>query len=317
MSSLCFSLPLRLLLRLFRQTFVGCSLVFILVSVSGVFFLPSSFCMDSFRFLCWGVSFTPSFLRFSFRSAVLDYLLLFTYLSFAILPYSSVGFFAVSFLSSGFLPSGYLSPSPYVFPRMFSSDFVLTVFVPSLSFVLFFSLVRPHRIACFVLGPFLRFLVTGLSFLVPPLLSLSLHLVFLVLFLGVFLGFLVLSLLRVGLSSSSFCQSFVLPLRLPRFHSLAPFAFVPSVVVGDLPDVLLCACSCPSGFLIGSFSYFFPPSLSLCLSSFSCPFSFSDLFPFLSWTYLLFFSLWGIQFFLYPGFPFGSCFGYTFPYFSC
>ena len=39
-----------------------------------------------------------------------------------------------------------------------------------------------------------------------------------------------------------------------------------------------CACSCTSGFLISSFSYFFRPSLCLCLSSFS----FSDRFQFLS-----------------------------------
>ena len=119
-----------------------------------------------------------------------------------VLCYSSVflpGFFAVSFLSSGVFPSGYLSPHPCVSPRMVPSGFVLTILVAVLSVVLFFfSLVRPHRIACFNLGPFLHFLVPGSSLLVPLLLS-------------------------------------------------------------------------------SYFSYFFPPSLSLCLSSFSCPISFSAL----------------------------------------
>ena len=50
--------------------------------------------------------------------------------------------------------------------------FILPVFIPTLSFVLFFfSLLCPLRIACFGLGPFLRLLVTGSSLLVPLLLS--------------------------------------------------------------------------------------------------------------------------------------------------
>ena len=71
---------------------------------------------------------------------------------------------------------------------------------------------------------------------------------------------------------------------------------------------LFCAYSCASGFLIASFSYFFLLSFSLCASSFSCPLSFSGLFPFLP---LLF-----IQF-PYPGFPFGSCCGFAFLYSRC
>ena len=74
------------------------------------------------------------FSAFSFRLAVLDYLLFLTFLSFANFPYSSVGFFAVSFLSSGFLPFGYLSPSSYVSPRLVPLSFVLAVLVPALSF---------------------------------------------------------------------------------------------------------------------------------------------------------------------------------------
>ena len=48
--------------------------------------------------------------------------------------------------------------------HMVTSGFVLPVLVPALCFVFFFfSLVRPRRIACFGLGPFLCFLVTGSS----------------------------------------------------------------------------------------------------------------------------------------------------------
>ena len=114
-----------------------------------------------------------SFLLFSFRLAFLDYLLL--YLS-CPLPFVSSfeGFFAVSFLSSGFLPSGYFSPNLSVSPRLVPSGFILTFLVPALSFELhFFSLVFPRRVACFSLGPFLRFLVTGSSLLIPLILSFS------------------------------------------------------------------------------------------------------------------------------------------------
>ena len=160
----------------------------------------------------------------------------------------SMGCFAVSFLSSGFLPSGYLSPSPFVSPHLVPSGFVLTVLVPALSFgLLFFSLVRPRCLACFSLGPFLRFLVTGLSLLVPLLLSFSPLGVSCPFLGGFFLRFLVPSLLRVGLFSSRFCWSVVLPLRLPRFHSLTHFAFVSSVVMGDLPDVIILCLFLPFG----------------------------------------------------------------------
>ena len=71
-SHLCFSLLLRLLLKLFRQAFVGCSLVFILVSVSGVFSRFFSIYAWFHSALCWWVSFVPSFLHFSFHSGVLD-----------------------------------------------------------------------------------------------------------------------------------------------------------------------------------------------------------------------------------------------------
>ena len=155
--------------------------------------------------------------------------------------------FAVSFLSSGFLPSGYLSPNPFVSPCLVPSGFVLTVLVPALSFgIFFFSFVRPCHIACFGLGPILRFLVTGSCLLVPLLLSFSPLGVSCPLLGIFFLRFLVPSLLQVGLFSR-FCQSVVLPLCLPRFHSLTPFAFVPSVVVGDLPDVIILCRFLPFG----------------------------------------------------------------------
>ena len=70
-SPFCFPLPLRLLLLWFHQAFVGCSLVFILVSVSGVFSLP-------FRISAWFPSallvgvVVSIFSAFSFRSVVLD-----------------------------------------------------------------------------------------------------------------------------------------------------------------------------------------------------------------------------------------------------
>ena len=88
---------------------------------------------------------------------------------------------------------------------MVPSDLVLTVLVLVLFFVLFFfSLVRPHCIACFGLGPFLRLLVTVSSLLVSLLsfspLGVSCR------FLGVFLQFLVLSLLRWGSSPLGFAS---------------------------------------------------------------------------------------------------------------
>ena len=107
------------------------------------------------------------------------------------------------------------------------------------------------------------------------------------------------SLLRVGLFSSRFCRSVVLPQRLPRSHSLSPFAFILSVVIGDFPDVFLFCMFLRFGFPYHFLSGFFPLLLSLCVSSFSCLLSFFlDLFPFLSLRVI--------------PFPFRSCCGSTF-----
>ena len=83
---------------LFCQAFVGCSLVFILISVSGIFSLPSSFCLASFLPLYWWLSFTSYFLHFfSFCLAFPDYLLPLPLLSFAILQFTRWG--ACNFLT--------------------------------------------------------------------------------------------------------------------------------------------------------------------------------------------------------------------------
>ena len=148
--------------------FVGSSLVFILLSVSGINTLPSPFRLDSF--LSFSVEGCCSlhlfFVFFSFR---LPGLLLLPLLSFAILRCSSVGFLAVFFLCWGFSLQG-LSLSPWSSQRLVSSGFILPVFVPALSFVLFFvSLVHPLRLACFGLGPFLCLFVPSSSFSFSPL----------------------------------------------------------------------------------------------------------------------------------------------------
>ena len=158
--------------------FVGSSLVFIILSVSGVNTLLSPFRLDSFlsSFSVEGsCSLHLFFIFFSFR---LPGLLLLLLLSFAILRCSSVWFLVVFFLCWGFSLQG-LSPSPWSSQHLVSSGVILPVFVPTLSFVLFFvSLVHPLHLACFGLEPFLLFF----SCLVH--LSLSLHWVVLALFFG-------------------------------------------------------------------------------------------------------------------------------------
>ena len=54
-----------------RLPLVCCFLLFILSSLSGIFSLLSSFCLGSFRPLCWLGSFPSSFLCFPYRSAFL------------------------------------------------------------------------------------------------------------------------------------------------------------------------------------------------------------------------------------------------------
>ena len=166
----------------------------------------------------------------------------------------------------------------------------------------FLSLVRPHCVACFGLGPFLCFLVPGSSLLVPLLLSFSPFVVSCP-FLGCFLMFLVPSLLRAGPFSSRSCRSFVPPLRL--FHPISPFAFVPFVVGGGLPDVfLLCL------FLCFEFLY---RVLSLFVSALALSLRVLVLLSALFLGPLSFLSLWVIKF-PYPGSPFRSCCGYPFLY---
>ena len=213
----CFSLPLHLLLRLFRPALVCCSLFFLLVSVSGIFSLPSSFCLDSFRPLYWWVSFPSYFLRFSFSLAFLTCLLLFRLLSFPILRFPPWG--ALRFPS---LVRGLSLPG-------ISSLVLMSLHAWSLRISFLLSWFRPFPLSSSssLLCILTIFLVSalGLSFassLLVPLssflsFSLSLRLVF-------FLRFLI-RLLGVSLFSSRFCHSVVLPLRLTRFHSLSPFAF--------------------------------------------------------------------------------------------
>ena len=135
----------------------------------------------------------------------------------------------------GVSPFRVLFPRRYVSPRFVTSGVVLSFLVPAFSFGLFFiSLVRPHRLAGFSLGPFLRFLVT----LLIPLLSFS-PLGISCTFLEVFPQIYRPSLLRVGLFSSPFCRSVVLQIHLPRFHSLSPFMFFPSMICGTVSHMFL------------------------------------------------------------------------------
>ena len=138
------------------------------------------------------------------------------------------------------------------------------------------------------------------SFLVPLssflFLSLSLCLVFLVISCGFFLRFLLCLFSR-------FCHSVVLPLRLTWFHSLSPFAFVPSVVYGVLPVVsfLTVPALCISLSLTLAVSFH---SRSL----FACPCSPVRSFSRASYLFFPF----GLFSFLIQGFLFASCCGSAF-----
>ena len=100
-SHLCFSFLLHLLLQLFCQAFVGCSLVFILVSVSGVFSLIlrlSAWICSALCSGCRSLHLYCVFLLFSHPILLVAFVL-------PVLCYSSVflrGVFEVSFLSWGF-----------------------------------------------------------------------------------------------------------------------------------------------------------------------------------------------------------------------
>ena len=162
-------MPLSVLLRLFVGLWSAVLFFFFLGSVSGIFSLPSSFCLDSFRPLYWWVSFPSSFLCFSPCSAFLYCLLPFAS---PVLCHSSLFLHEVlcRFLPwFGFIPSGSLFPRPFVSPHLVPLGFVLPLLLPAFSFGLFFiSLVRP--LVLLVL-PFS--LSLACSFLVPLLISFS------------------------------------------------------------------------------------------------------------------------------------------------
>ena len=111
--------------------FVGCSLVFIFVSVSGVFSLPFNISAWFPSALYWWVSFAPSFMRFSFRSPcwiVGGFCLACSLPFFHVPPWGLWGFFP-SFRGSSF---GYISPRPCVSPHLIPSGFILSVLVAAL-----------------------------------------------------------------------------------------------------------------------------------------------------------------------------------------
>ena len=149
------------------------------------------------------------------------------------------------------------------------------------SVVLFFSPVRTHHIACFGLGPFLRFHVSGSS-LLGPLLLFSVHLAFLVPFLGLYMWFSFHLFFRRG--SLPFVFGDRLRLDWVFFES-RPYSFRVRflhdlwVLFRRLSFCSLFVCFVyPSRILFGCS---FTPLLSLCLSSFSFPFSCSGRFKFL------------------------------------
>ena len=146
------------------------------------------------------------------------------------------------------------------------------------------------------LGLFLCFLVPGSSHLVPLLLSFSP--------LGVFCPFLggFSDISRSISSWGGVFSSFSLPV-FPAVTAFSSFPFPLPLVHSFLPSlgdpsgyVSFCASSCASSFLFVSFPSFFPLSLSLSVSSFSCPLSFSGLFLFFA------FGFFGFRI---QGFPFG------------
>ena len=138
-----------------------------LLSVSGDHTLPSSFRLDLFRsFSVEGCCSLHLFIFFLFR---LSRLLFSFFCPLPFFRYSSVGFLAIFFLCWGFSLPG-ISPSPWSSQRMVPAGLILPVFVSGLSFVLFFvSLGHPLRLACFGLGPFLRFFVLSSSLPFSPL----------------------------------------------------------------------------------------------------------------------------------------------------
>ena len=285
MSPFCFLLvPLHFPPVVSSGYFVDSSLVFILLSVSGVNtsfafspgFVPLSFSVER--------SCSLHLSSFSFCSAFLDY----CFYLFCPLPSFSVPQWGSWQISSfvGVSPFS-LSPSPWSSQRLISSGFILPVFVPALSFALFFvSLVHPLHLACFNLGAFLRFFfVPSSSLSFSPLggsglffrLSEVSHSV------STLSGALLLSFARLS------CRLYVL---LASTSSLLSHFFHPWLGLMFCCVFLVCL------FLLFRFPFHVLWLLLFALAfSLRIPFLLSALGPF------YFNSLWGIQF-SYPRFSF-------------
>ena len=235
LSHLCFSLLFCLLLRLFHQAFVGCSLVFILISVSGVFSLIFSVYTWLHSALCWWVSFAPPFICFFFPFVRPCWIV--GGFCLAILPYSSVGSLSFPSFVRGFSVLG------------------ISLLVPeslhswSLGVSFFWSWLWPFPLCsssplCVLTALLVRpwaFPSLHSSWFVSPRSSSSLFLsafCFLSFFLGHFLQFLVLLFFGWGSLFPHICRSFVPFLHLPRLLYLASFTFIPSAIVGVHPVVL-------------------------------------------------------------------------------
>ena len=141
---------------------VCCFMFFLLGSVSGIFSLPSSFCLGSFHPLSWWVSFPSSFCVFLLvrPSCLFVAFCLYCPLPFSPFLHEVLGRFLPSFEVSPFRVSPPLSfVSPYSVPL----GFVLPLLALAFSFSLFFvSLVCPLVLLVSSLGFSL-----ACSFLVP------------------------------------------------------------------------------------------------------------------------------------------------------
>ena len=197
----------------FIRIFVGSSLVFFLLSVSGVHTLPSPFCLDLFLSLFLLREFVPSiFSSFSFRSAFLDYCFyLFCPLPFfGVPPWGSCQF------------SSFVGVSPFRVSTLVLGP--LSAWSLRVSF--FWSLFRPFPL-CYSLSHLcilsvLLISALGLSLVFSCLVRLYSFLFFSLLSTGWFLSFsLGFSQVSHSVSASggalllSFCRSFMPPLHLP------------------------------------------------------------------------------------------------------
>ena len=237
-SPFLFSLPLRPLLRLFRQALVGCSLFFLLVYVSGVFSLPFLFLPGlGLPSLLVGVIpfiFSPFFFSFGLPNLFVAFSISCPFPSCrflhgvlcGFLPWLGISSFRVSLPSSLCL----FSFGPFGFrPSYIGSGLFLWAFLPLPCAYYPYCLFRPWA---FPSLPRYWFI----SPRSPSSLFLSAW-CFLCFLGGFSSGF--SSVSSSGVSLLSFYHSVVLPLRLTRFHSLSPFAFVPPMVCGDISHVFL------------------------------------------------------------------------------